>query len=242
MAHRAAAGTLMFEVHLSYACNLSCKDCNRGIGLTAREHTPNMTPETYEAWLRRLPDILKRKRHLKVIFTGGEPTLLPDLEEYVKLTLRVAPMAKMFLATNEYEQASQDTLQYLSKTYGITNVGSAKPEAQPAYAFLEGQFVSPQDIGRPRSEPCPWSVRCGVSVDSKGMTGCAMGGAVDGLLRLDQRTWNFMELTDERLMNLCAHCGAWDIDPSTVDPTLLFEWRGHKVSKTWLDALRSIEE
>lgn len=241
MAHRSATSTLIFEVHLTYGCNLACKYCNRGIGLTKAKHTPDMTLEDYKLWLSRVPDVLKRKRHLRIVFTGGEPTLVPNLEDYIIETLKVAPMAKFSIATNEFTEASRAKLTYLREKYGMANVGSAKPNAQPAYEFLEGMFLSPADTGVERKEPCPWSVRCGISVDSKGMTSCAMGGAVDGILALNQRTDSFMDLTDDRLMELCKHCGAW-LDSSKVDSSKYVIWRGQKVSKEWHEALLRLEK
>lgn len=241
MAHRSAHSTLMFECHISYACSLACKGCNRGVGLTRKQHTPDMTLDGYKAWLSALPDILKRKRHLRIIFTGGEPTLVPNLEDYVKETLRVAPMAKLSIATNEFTQESRELLAIYMNRYGMPNVGSAKGAGVPAYEFLDGMFLSPQDMGVTRDEPCPWSVRCGISVDSVGMTSCAMGGAVDGILGLGLRTRSLMELTDERLMKLCAHCGAWLMNVTKVDPSLYTRWKGQAVSKTWRAALVRLE-
>jgi hypothetical protein len=247
---RSATSTLYFEVHLTYGCNLDCAYCNRGIGLTAAKHTPDMTLERYLGWLASLPDVLKRKRHLRVIFTGGEPTLVPNLEEYILETLKVAPMAKFSIATNEFTPASRDVLKHLADKYRVSNVGSAKPDAKPLYAFAEGMFLSPADTDAPRkgadgvhfpnTQPCPWSVRCGISVDSVGMTSCAMGGAVDGILGLGKRTENFMELTDARLRELCAHCGAWT-DPADVPETQTVLWRGQRVSREWHAALLRLE-
>jgi hypothetical protein len=240
----------MFEVHLSYGCNIACEYCNRGIGLTAAKHTPDMTLERYKEWLNELPDVLKIKRHLKVVFTGGEPTLVPNLEDYFKATLEIAPMASFGIATNEYTQASRDKLKYLQSKYVMTNSGSPKPEGKPAYDFSKGMFLSPADTGAPRkdargkhfpnTQPCPWAVRCGISVDSVGMTSCAMGGAVDGILGLGLRTRKFEELSDERLQALCAHCGAWT-DPADVSEEKTIVWRGQRVSREWHAALLRLE-
>ena len=250
MAHRPASGTLIWEVHINYNCNLSCHYCNRGCGLTAAKHTPDMTLDRYKEWLASLPDILKRKRHLKIIFTGGEPTLVPNLEDYILATLEVAPNAKFAIATNEYTQEARDRLRYFADKYGMGNSGSAKPEGKPAYDFAEGMFLSPRDTGVPRTdgegkhfpntEPCPWSIRCGVSVDSVGMTSCAMGGAVDGILGLGLRTTNFMELTDARLKEMCSHCGAWT-NPADVPEEKTVLWRGQRVTKEWHEALLRLE-
>jgi len=240
----------MFEVHLTYGCNLDCAYCNRGVGLTAAKHTPDMTLEKYKEWLAELPGVIKRKRHLKILFTGGEPTLVPNLEDYMKATLEVAPFARFGIATNEYTQASRDKLKYFFDKYGVLNSGSAKPEGQPMYEFTKGMFLSPLDTGAPRkggdgkhfpnTEPCPWSVRCGISVDSLGMTSCAMGGAVDGILDLGLRTKKFHELSDARLRELCKHCGAWT-DPADVSEEKTVLWRGQRVSREWHAALMRLE-
>lgn len=228
--------SLRFEVHLTYDCNLACKHCNRGIGLTSAKHTPDLTVEMYRQWLDELPDMLKRKRYLHIVFTGGEPTLF-DIEPYVLETIKVAPKAQIAIATNEFTEEARKQLAYLAAEYGVTNQGSAKPEGGPTYEFLEGMFLSPADVGVERTAPCKWSVQCGISVDATGMTGCSMGGSVDGILGLGLRTRRFEELSDKRLMDMCKHCGAWLVDASKVDPAKYITWKGQPISKEWREGL-----
>ena len=207
---------MVIEAHLSYACNLRCGHCNRGVGLGV-DHTPDMTLSQWEGFLESIPAWLKIKG-IHVLFTGGEPTLVPDLPRYIEVTQRVMPImtpggcgpngnAWVSVGSNEATQASRALLGDLCERYGVSVMGSNKRAGLPTKPFVTDMFLSPVDSGEVRDQPCEYAWRCGISVDAHGMTLCPCGGMIDGILRLGVRTWDWHALTYESLMRLCAHCG-----------------------------------
>jgi hypothetical protein len=209
---------MVIEAHLTYDCNLRCAHCNRGVGLG--NHTPDLTLEQWEMFLASIPAWLKVKG-VHVLFTGGEPTLLPNLHQFIEMTHRAMPPMGvagvercgqsgnvwMSVASNETTDASRAVLADVYQRYGVLSIGSNKRAGVPSKRFVTDMFLSPVDSGERRDYPCEYAWRCGVSVDAGGMTLCPCGGMIDGILRLGLRTWDWDELTHAHLMRLCAHCG-----------------------------------
>jgi radical SAM protein with 4Fe4S-binding SPASM domain len=71
---------VLSEIALTYRCNLKCRFCYAGCG----ENT-KVSPELSTAQLSTLLDMIFNEAQVpSVSFTGGEPTLRPDLPELVK--------------------------------------------------------------------------------------------------------------------------------------------------------------
>jgi len=241
---------MVIEAHLTYACNLRCPHCNRGVGMG--DHTPDLTLEQWEIFLSSIPDWLKVKG-VHILFTGGEPTLVADLEQFVALTQRMMPMGTagcgpngnvwVSIASNETTLASRLLLADLHDRYGVFAIGSNKRTGEPTKRFVTDMYLSPVDTGEQRDHPCEYSWRCGVSVDAEGMTLCPCGGMIDGMLRLGVRTWDWAALTYERLMRLCGHCGRGlsgrgrrytrNHEPAAE----IFDVHGFRMTREWKDAV-----
>lgn len=222
------------EVHLTYRCNLRCDYCNRGVSI-AKPHTPDLTMEQWERCLMSAPDVLRTKSHgLKVTWTGGEPTLC-DVLKFAHRTFELAPHVKQGIETNEASPRAKQALAEMQAAFFVQNRGSVKVDGQPTYEFDKSLFCSPADIGVVPTKCCNWGNHCGISVDAGGMTPCVIGGTIDAILGLGLRTWDWNELTDARLLALCAHCGRstpWD---GHEDQIVMF--RGHRMTAEWKAAL-----
>jgi len=226
---------LALEVHTTYKCNLSCAHCNRGVGLGI-DHTPDLTLATWRKCLSGVPPIVKLKRKvLAAQFTGGEPTLRPDLTDFVDATLEEVPRSALAIFSNAATPHTRSVLDMLWTRYGIRNRGSEKSKGVPDYEFSSLMFLAPADTGLRRTEPCSWGSKCGTSVDEHGMTPCPMGGVIDGLMKLGVRTWDWNALTMERLMRLCAVCGNGLGEPPPSAE--VFDVRGFRMTKAWKDAV-----
>ena len=82
------------EIHLSHRCNLSCEGCshysNQGLnGIVSVEEA--------DRWMRLWKDRIDPRTFCLV---GGEPTMHPDLTEFVVLSRRSWPRAHLRLVTN----------------------------------------------------------------------------------------------------------------------------------------------
>jgi hypothetical protein len=201
------------------------------------DHTPDLTIDTWQRCLRAAPEYVRMKRKaLGVYFTGGEPTMLgmDRIQDFIAATLEIAPRPALGIFSNAATPQSREMLATLA-AQGLRNHGAPKVKGQPDYTFSTNMFMSPVDTGITRAEPCDWGFTCGHSVDEYGMTPCPMGGTIDGILKLGVRTWDWNELTTERLMRLCAHCGRNVAEPG---PSIeMFDVRGFRMTREWKDAV-----
>lgn len=74
---------ILSEVALTYRCNLRCAFCYAGCNCTANPtgSRDEMTPDQVRAVLHK---IFHQAQVPSVSFTGGEPTLVPELPEYIR--------------------------------------------------------------------------------------------------------------------------------------------------------------
>jgi organic radical activating enzyme len=84
----------LVEFYITNVCNLTCRGCNRFNNYKFKGHQFwNDSADEIEAWSKRL-DI----EHITII--GGEPTLNPDLEQWVSNLRRLWPKAILMVQTN----------------------------------------------------------------------------------------------------------------------------------------------
>ncbi len=196
------------ELHITYACNLSCTNCNRASYLK-NPHSPDMTiTDVIEFFsqcieLNWKPDIL---------IIGGEPTMHPQFEEIVAVSRRfVGDNGLVQVWTNGRDKAMVDKIRH--KYMASVPEETFKERSRIDFPW-DDYFVSPADYGIERQK-C-WqhgSEICGISVDSGGYMPCAVGGMLDGMLKLGLRTKRLADLFDNEknaalTKEMCKHCGA----------------------------------
>lgn len=72
---------VLSEIALTYRCNLSCKFCYAGCKCTKKQESQDMTTDQ----VKRVLDIIRNDAEVpSVSWTGGEPTLRPDLVELTR--------------------------------------------------------------------------------------------------------------------------------------------------------------
>lgn len=229
---------MTIELHLTYRCNLSCLYCNRGCSIR-QDHTPDMTIDQVEWVLTTAP-----KPITKIVLIGGEPTLHPCI---VPIAIRCRAVT-FFVAgqtfpacvqvySNAFTGKSRAILKQL-EAWGVVVFSGTYKDTSIEHG-MQSMFISPADLGIKRTTPCSWSAGaggCGYSVDACGISPCACGGAIDGILKLGVRTWNWHEAAHrDRLLQLCRHCGS---NLNFKDDTVrrLQTFRGQKMSSTWISA------
>lgn len=82
------------EMHVAHACNLSCESCSH---YSNHRHKGLVSLADAEAWLAAWKSRVTPERFTLL---GGEPTLHPDLTEFVRLARRTWPEAEIRLVTN----------------------------------------------------------------------------------------------------------------------------------------------
>jgi hypothetical protein len=216
----------ILEVHLTYRCDLACLYCNRGCALRT-DHTPDMDLGQFRSWIQSAPEFDK------VAFLGGEPTLHPDLVEFTRAARARWPKAFLQLVSNGYSVRARGLIVDLEKE-GVPNLsGTTKPDGSVEH-HNKTIFQSPADLGIERDRACDWAAgpKCGYSLDACGLSPCAIGGAIDGILGLGLRTWDWEHVNDPALLKaLCRHCGSYYMHQ--VPDGLRCYHRGQLLTPTW---------
>jgi len=88
-----SGGLTQFEFEITHRCNKNCKLCDHRIA-TSDYH---MTLEDYDYVIERIGDT---SNIVSVLIIGGEPTVHPDLGEFVTRILKDIPNATVTIYTN----------------------------------------------------------------------------------------------------------------------------------------------
>ena len=89
-------GTLDFQVHLTFHCNLKCKGCSHFSSLAEKRH---LDIKIFEKDLQRLSRL--GKKHIrKIDLLGGEPLLHPEINVLMKIARKYFPKTQIVLLTN----------------------------------------------------------------------------------------------------------------------------------------------
>lgn len=235
------------ELHITYDCNLSCVNCNR-FSQVKVPHTPPMTVADVEEFFRQARELSYRP---DILIIGGEPTMHPNIDEIVRLSRQfTGEQGLVQVWTNGRDQ---EMVRHLRKAYNAS-VPEETFKAKSRTDFpWDDYYISPADYGIERFK-C-WqhaSEVCGISVDSGGYMPCAVGGMIDGVLKLGLRTKRLADLFDneknaEITKRMCEHCGACLSQLLTGDE--LKGWReyvtsshkrfGSYMSPTWFEATKN---
>ena len=84
------------EYHIADHCNLNCKACGHHSGLVTSLVFPNFRKFTKD--FEQLHKFIDDIETIRIM--GGEPLLNPEVNEYVKLTRRLYPLAQINVVTN----------------------------------------------------------------------------------------------------------------------------------------------
>jgi Radical SAM superfamily/4Fe-4S single cluster domain len=84
------------EIHITHSCNLGCESCSH---YSNQHHKGMLSVDEADHWMSLWAHRLDPK-----VFSllGGEPTIHPDLPEFVMLARRHWPRAKLRIATNGF--------------------------------------------------------------------------------------------------------------------------------------------
>ncbi len=237
------------ELHITYRCNLSCVNCNR--------FSQIKTPHTEDMTLQDVIDFFTQATELNwnpdVLIIGGEPTIHPDFEEIIRIARQFkGPQGLVQVWTNGRDR---DMVNKIRHMYNASVPEETFKEKSRIDFPWDDYYTSPADYGMERHK-C-WqhgSEICGVSVDSGGYMPCAVGGMLDGVLKLGLRTKRLADLFDneknaELTKQMCKHCGACLSQLLIGDD--LVKWReyvtnqkkrfGSFMSPTWYDATNEMK-
>lgn len=231
------------ELHITYNCNLSCINCNR-FSQVSLPHTPDMTIGDVKEFFRQCREL---NFNPDILIIGGEPTVHPNFLEIVKLSREFKGNGLVQVWSNGRDRAMIDHIR--DKYQASCPEETFKAKSRTDFPW-DDYYISPADYGIERHK-C-WqhgSEICGISVDSGGYMPCAVGGMLDGVLKLGLRTKRLADLFDneknaEITKKMCESCGA--CLSQLLNGEELEKWRkyvtsqpkrfGSYMSPTWLKA------
>lgn len=252
------------EMHLTYGCNLACRNCNR-MSFLREPHTPDMTLDDVKEFYRQAEEL---NFYPAILLIGGEPTFHPDFYEICRISREFADRGVkkklgfpgreglVQLWSNQFTEESREKCNYVRQTYNISVCGETVKSTSLVLS-IDDIYVSPEDFGLPVRKPC-WqhsSEICGLSVDGGGYSLCSIGGAIDGILGIGFRTKVLTDLFDQEKVGeitykMCQHCGN-DISKFGTEGASAEEWkskvkgcnkwRGMYVSPIWEKAFKGIK-
>ncbi len=232
------------ELHITFRCNLQCVNCNRASFLR-EEHTPDMTVEDVKEFFRQANEL---NWNPDILIIGGEPTMHHNFEEIVALAREYK--GKDGLVQVWTNGRDREMVKHIREKYAASVPEETFKEKSRIDFPWDDYYVSPADYGMERHK-C-WqhgSEICGISVDSNGYMPCAVGGMIDGMLKLGLRTKRLADLFDNEknaaiTKEMCKHCGACLSQLLKGDE--LTDWRnfvtsqkkrfGSYLSPTWYNA------
>lgn len=233
------------ELHITYNCNLSCINCNR-FSQVSSPHTPDMTVEDVKEFFRQCRELNFKP---DILIIGGEPTVHPDFLEIVRLSREFKGNGLVQVWSNGRDRAM---INHIREKYNASCPEETfKLKSRTDFPW-DDYYISPADYGIERHK-C-WqhaSEICGISVDSGGYMPCAVGGMLDGVLKLGLRTKRLADLFDNEknaaiTKEMCKHCGA--CLSQLLKGNELTNWRsylkaqpkkmGSYMSPTWLEATK----
>lgn len=90
-----------FEINIVDHCNLNCRCCDHYSPLVKEKKFLSL--EDFDKQLKRIQNLFgsdEEKCHIQIQFTGGEPTLHPDLPDFMCLARKYFPEGHVGLVTN----------------------------------------------------------------------------------------------------------------------------------------------
>lgn len=200
---------MRYEIDVTYRCNLSCKDCNRLVGVLPIPDCEVTLDQLAEAG-RRVRRFLAQQHlggRLGVVkLSGGEPLLRPDLRQLCDVVIQEwNPSHALKVCTNGTLAVPDWKDVYFRRSLVHRKVH---------YPFA----VSPFDLGIPQTElgwktPCRPQNFCGQGFDAFGFQACPFAGIIGRVLGIDPYCRHPVLMN---IQEICAHC-VYSISPRIRD-------------------------
>jgi Radical SAM superfamily len=220
------------EIDITYACNLTCHNCNRSCGQAPTGQ--RMSLEQIEWFLTE--SILRKIKWDRIRLLGGEPTLHPDFEKIIEAILgyrdSFSERTVIQIATNGYGRKVEAVLKRIPPGVQVHNtrkIAGVNPE-------FDTFNIAPKDLKKyERSDfrnACSVTSVCGTALSSSGYYPCAVAAGIDRVLGWDlgrQSLPSDSDMMEDVLQKACSHCGHFkrNLGPLVSEPV---------TSPAWVDA------
>lgn len=122
-----APNGIRLELHVSHACNLACESCSH---YSNQGHKGNVSLDEADRWMGAWRDrIAVREMNL----LGGEPTIHPELSQFIPLVRRHWPSALIHVVTNGFLLARHPDLPLAMRDAGNSLLSLSIHHDAPEY-------------------------------------------------------------------------------------------------------------
>ncbi len=202
----------LIEIDLTYACNLSCNNCNRSSPQArSNEH---ISLEQIKSFIEE--SITTKKKWKRIRLLGGEPTLHPQFLAVLELLRKYRDEnslgTRIEVATNGNGARVNAILNSIPKDVIVVNTHKTSTKEQTAFASFN---IAPVDVESYRHADfrngCQILKDCGVGLTSRGYYPCAIAGGIDRVLGTQtgrrQLAGDGDEMRDlmDKFCRLCGH-------------------------------------
>jgi radical SAM family protein len=116
------------ELHVTHACNLACESCSH---YSNQGHAGNLDPAQADLWMGAWSDRILVE---EFVLLGGEPTIHPELSQFVLLARRRWPRARVRIVTNGFFLHRHPDLGSVLATDGNADIALSVHHNEPEYS------------------------------------------------------------------------------------------------------------
>ena len=234
---------LNLRANITYRCDRGCPNCNRACGVAKSSTDEDMKLEQFQKVME--DSIASKKLWTKIVFTGGEPSMHPDLigfcQAAVEYKEKVNPeVCNIWIATYHHPQFFHRVEEAIKAFPIVKIMGDAKVKPR---IHNYATYLAPCDEGKLPPDHyyrgCHLNASlCGCTVDYKGFYPCPVAPAIARVFGLDFAAPDLANASMEALVDqydaACRLCGYYGGNKVWKDP--------EPKSKSWEAALKAYSE
>lgn len=196
------------ELHITYECNLRCKNCSSLCGLAPAKEGMDLSTDSFMYFLQ--DTISNNYKWKKIKLFGGEPTLHQHIEPFCRLLKEYVDSYNESCIIRLVSNGSDMNMAYrLQDEFGVElGIERKLDNLQSDYVTVND---SPTDAGEDTFLGCYISEDCGVAYNYLGYYECSPAAAAARVFGYDPVALSVRDLTVESCIKAyeshCKHCG-----------------------------------
>ena len=227
------------RANITYRCDRGCPNCNRACGIAKSNTQEDMTVEQFRIALDGVASA--GTKLTKIILTGGEPSLHPNLIDFADLAMeyrkKISPECRVCISSYRHPKFFYRVEETVKKHKEITVLGFIKVKPR---VHLYAPYMAP--IDQPNNDPnrfyrgCHSNASlCGMTVDYQGFWCCPVAPAIARVFGLDVAIKSYDKVSLDSLVaqygQVCCKCGYADNTRVKGNP--------EPMSKSWKEAVQA---
>lgn len=216
---------------ITFACNLKCAGCHKSCNLI-----PTKDMLSLDQIKKFVHESIKQDRKwARILISGGEPTLHPQLfeiiEELLKYKRKHSPNTSVELNTNGFGPKVNLILSKIPSKINIINSNKKNSNVEGHKKFHDAPIDNIAYKFADFSNACYVCTLCGMALTRYGYYPCSIAASIDrifgfdlGMKKLPQPDYDMREL----LLKFCKYCGKFMIFNSirkTDSNAMSISWR-----------------